>query len=306
MENETRTSQKRARVFGQRTFLVYWVVFLSFVLIVVALIANFSLGTKRFNEEMADHWSNGQSDGTTLLQKTKAPEASTKSLEETYNDIARMLNCVTVGIDGAKTLNGQIERVHGSGIIVGPQAVLTNLHIVEGASELGIQTYSPTVFAYSGEVAWADAENDLALIRVNTNTDLPCARLGNSDSVNAGDLIFAMGNPVGSNSNVFTSGTVCDRGQSFNVGARTYHRMIRTQTYMSPGSSGGPLANIYGEIIGINTAIAGPKGEFTGFGLSTPVNRVASVVQTAQVAANIQPGVPRSTANYHNEYSLAA
>lgn len=306
MDEATNNTPKKTRALAQRAFLVHWVVILSLILIVVAVIANFRVGTKSFKQEMADHWPNGKSDGTTLLPRTKAPGAATKSLEETYNDIARMLNCVTVSIDGSRAVNGQLERVHGSGIIVGPQDVLTNLRIVEGASQLGIHTYSPMVSAYSGQVTWADAENDLALIRVNTNTPLPCARLGNSDSVNAGDFIFTMGNPVGSNSNVFTSGTVCDRGQTFNVGTRTYHRMIRTQTYMSPGSSGGPLANIYGEIIGINTAISGSNGEFTGFSLSTPINRVASVAQTAQAAAGVQPVVPRPSGNYYNEYSLAA
>lgn len=267
----------------KRIALAAWIFFLSCILIPVAIVVNFNLGYAQFKLEMAEHWV----DYNAAVQPPATPTApagsSAATLEKTYNAVARSLNNVCVSIAGSRAVHGIPEQVHGSGIVIADTYVLTNYHVIENASDIHVTVYVPTEVSYPAGVVATDRTNDLALMRVQTTTLLASASLANSDTVNPGDMVFAMGNAFASG-NVFTSGIVCDTNQSFAVDGRAYRMMIRTETYTYPGSSGGPLANINGEIIGINTAIYNPRNKFTGISFAIPINRAAALLQRAGVS----------------------
>ncbi len=260
--------------------LTTWVIFLTAIIIPVAVIANFNMGYGMFQVEMAEHW---------IGYKPPAPPdapppLSASALERTYNNIAHGMNHVCARITGGMIINGAPEQVHGSGVIIGDQYMLTNYHVVGNAVEIQVTVYTQanTEATYPAAIIMADPANDLALLKVSTKTVLPSADLGNSDTVNPGDMVFAMGNAFGSG-NVFTTGMVADRDQSFSTGGRSYNNMIRTESYTYPGSSGGPLANINGEIIGINTAIYNPDGKFTGISFAIPINRALALLKNSGI-----------------------
>lgn len=252
----------------QRLLLFIWIAFLSFIVIIASVIADFNMGYRQFKLEMAEHWVDYTPDTNNQGQSSM----SAASLERTYNTLARSLNDVSVKITGARLINGAKDQMHGSGVIINEQYVLTNYHVIENTTDIRVTVYTPFEISYSALVISTDEVNDLALLKIKTTKALASASLGNSDTVTAGDMVFAMGNAFGKG-NIFTTGVICGRSQSFSVDARVYRNMIRTETYMYPGSSGGPLANINGEIIGINTAIYNPQGKFTGISFAMPINR---------------------------------
>ena len=228
------------------------------------------------------------------------PGVSAGALETTYNQIAGAMNRVTVSI---YTGNSGVTRplLLGSGVLIYNQYVVTNYHVIENAPDLSVTVYSPAT-VYSAKVVLADRAEDIAVISVAANKALPAARLGNSDGVITGDMVFAMGNAFGTG-NVFATGVVCDNSQSFVAGAKNYRNMIQTEAPVYPGSSGGPLVNISGEVIGVNTAISDPQGQFNGVGFATPINRVLALLQNANLAdLNGGPGAPVAA----TAYSVAA
>ncbi|MBF0252454.1 MAG: trypsin-like peptidase domain-containing protein [Candidatus Omnitrophica bacterium] len=284
-----------------------WIGFLSVIIIILAVIVNNNLGNRQFKIEMQEHWPGAQPQPVHKPVQVNFQGALT-AIEQSYNDIAQELNKVSVCISGGKVVNGVPQQINATGIIVGNQYVLTNYHVIENATHLYVIARTPAIVSVPAEVIRTDWNNDIALLKINTTAVLPIARIGNSDTVNAGDIVFAVGNALGSG-NVFTSGMVCDRNQSFTINGRNYQNMIRTETYMFPGSSGGPLANIRGEVIGINTAIYDPNGNFTGISFVTPINRALKLIQSWNL-----PGINTFGGQYvqvayspvDNPYSLAA
>lgn len=267
----------------KRLALVIWVIFLSCILIPVAVIVNFNLWYRQFRLEMAEHWVDYSTSNQATSSIGTATASSAATLEQTYNKIARSLNSVCVSITGGRIVNGVPDQVHGSGIIIADNFVLTNYHVIENAKDIYVTAYAVTPTSYPAQVVFTDWANDIALVKAQTNKVLPCATIANSDAVNPGDMVFAMGNAFGSG-NIFTSGIVCDTNQSFYVDGRQYRNMIRTETYMYPGSSGGPLVNINGEVIGVNTAIYNPRNKFTGISFAMPINRAMALFQNAGVS----------------------
>ena len=265
---------------NQRKVYIPWVIGLSILIVGVTVISNCNLGNRQFRQEMGEHW-HAPAPVSPMLRIAAPVDMGAGSLEQTYNGIAQMLNQVSVSIKGSRIVNGNQTQLDGSGIIIGGQFALTNFHVVENATDLDVFTSAPASRGYHAVVAQVDQANDLALLRIQTDQNLPSAVLGNSDVVNAGDMVFAMGNAFGKG-NIFTTGIVSDRDQTFSVSGRIYRNMIRTDTYMYPGSSGGPLADIHGQIIGINTAIFDPNGNFTGISFSTPIKRALALLQTVQ------------------------
>jgi len=265
-----------------------WLIFLTGILVPVAIVANFNMAYHMFQIEMAEHWIGYKHP----VYASGAPVMSAASLEKVYNNIAHSMNHVCARITGGKVINGTPEQVIGSGVVIADQYMLTNYHVVGGAKDIQVTVYTPidTEMTFSASIVMFDAVNDLALMRIDTATVLPSASLGNSDNVTPGDLVFAMGNAFGSG-NVFTTGVVCDRAQNFTIEGNTYTNMIRTESYTYPGSSGGPLADINGDIIGINTAIYNPQGKFTGITLAIPINRALTLLKQGGVPAGDGPGI---------------
>ena len=169
------------------------------------------------------------------------------------------------------------ERSLGSGVIVDSKGyILTNNHVVDKADKIRVNLMGdPETVTYTATVIGTDAETDLAVIKIDAKKPLPAAKLGNSDSMQVGDWVLAIGSPFGLNETV-TAGIVSAIGRNI-VPNRQFESFIQTDAAINPGNSGGPLVNMNGEIIGINTAIYTSGGGYQGVGFAMPSNTVVNV-----------------------------
>src|ERR1035437_386359 len=169
------------------------------------------------------------------------------------------------------------QRSLGSGVIVdGKGYILTNRHVVEKADRIRVklQDDAPGVL-HDAKVIGTDQETDLAVIKIDTDHALTVAKLGNSDSMQVGDWVLAIGSPFGLQETV-TAGIVSAKGRSI-VPNRQFQSFIQTDAAINPGNSGGPLVNMAGEVVGINTAILTETSSYAGVGFAMPSNTVAQV-----------------------------
>jgi serine protease Do len=178
----------------------------------------------------------------------------------------------------------QAERSLGSGVIVDKHGyVLTNNHVVEQATKIQVQLNGDSN-KYTAKVVGVDEDTDLAVIKIDAGKELPTAKLGNSDGVQVGDWVLAIGSPFGLQATV-TAGIISakDRG---GIGHQ-FQRFLQTDAAINPGNSGGPLVDLAGEVIGINTAIiTGSRGyEGVGFALpsSTAINVYNQIISQGRV-----------------------
>jgi S1-C subfamily serine protease len=161
---------------------------------------------------------------------------------------------------GPKVRNARERGGLGSGIVISPDGlVLTNSHVVGASKEIRLRDIEGIVT--DARVLGVDPDTDLALLRADGVRDLHCASLGNSKSLRRGQLVVAIGNPLGFESTV-TAGVVSALGRSIrSVSGRTIEDVIQTDAALNPGNSGGPLVSTAAEVIGINTAIiSGAQG----------------------------------------------
>ena len=182
----------------------------------------------------------------------------------------------------------------GSGFIIDENGfILTNNHVIEGAKEILVTLADDSSFA--AEVIGSDDKTDLALIKIETGKKLPFAKLGDSDKIRVGDWILAIGNPFGLGGSV-TAGIVSAKSRDIEAGA--YDNFIQTDASINQGSSGGPMFNMSGEVIGINSAIFSTNGGSMGIGFAVPVNLSKFVisqlkekgkVERSQIGIKIQP-----------------
>ncbi|KMQ50249.1 trypsin-like serine protease [Chitinispirillum alkaliphilum] len=165
----------------------------------------------------------------------------------------------------------------GSGVIVSKEGyIITNYHVIAGAAEIEIRMSNDRTF--STELVGIDSLSDLAVLKITGNVpeDLPVAYLADSDSVEPGDWVVAVGNPFSLTSSV-TAGIVSALGRQ--VGdASQYQDFIQTDAAINPGNSGGALVNIYGELVGINTLIYSKTGGFIGIGFAIPINMAKKIM----------------------------
>lgn len=154
--------------------------------------------------------------------------------------------------------------------------ILTNNHVVDGATKIQVQLNGQST-KYTAKVVGTDAETDLAVLKINTDRELPVAKLGNSNSVRVGDWVLAVGSPFGLRATV-TAGIISakDRGQAEGVG-RQFQHFLQTDAAINPGNSGGPLVDLAGQVIGINTAIETQSGGYQGVGFALPSNTAIKV-----------------------------
>jgi serine protease Do len=167
----------------------------------------------------------------------------------------------------------------GSGVIVDPKGyIVTNRHVVERADRIRVKLIDdPKGYpGHDAKVIGTDSETDLAVIKIDMDKSLPAAKLGNSDGMNVGDWVLAIGSPFGLNSTV-TAGIVSATGRGDIVPGRQFQNFIQTDAAINPGNSGGPLVNMRGEVIGINTAIYTEGGGYQGVGFAMPSTTVAQV-----------------------------
>jgi Do/DeqQ family serine protease len=164
------------------------------------------------------------------------------------------------------------EKSLGSGFIINKEGyILTNDHVVRDAASIKVKLSNEQV--YDGRVVGGDPKTDMAIIKINAHGDLPVAVLGDSDSLEVGQWVIAIGNPFGLSRTV-TVGVVSATGRT-GMGIETYENFIQTDAAINPGNSGGPLLNINGEVIGINTAIVA-AGQ--GIGFAIPVNMAKEII----------------------------
>ncbi len=162
----------------------------------------------------------------------------------------------------------------GSGFIVDKAGIIiTNNHVIQDADEITVILQDNT--SLKAEVVGRDPKTDLAVLQVKPIKDLPAVSLGDSDKIRVGDWVVAIGNPFGLGGTV-TAGIVSARGRNINSGP--YDDFIQTDASINRGNSGGPLFNLDGEVIGINTAIFSPSGGSIGIGFSIPSSTAKGII----------------------------
>lgn len=163
------------------------------------------------------------------------------------------------------------QRGMGSGVIVGEEGyILTNHHVIDGADDVKVMLSDEREF--EAEIIGSDSKTDVAVLKIDA-ADLPALKLGNSESVEVGDIVLAIGNPFGIGQTV-TMGIVGATSREFGIMAREqgYEDFIQTDAAINPGNSGGALVNAHGEVVGINTAILSRSGGNNGVGFAIPIN----------------------------------
>jgi serine protease Do len=175
------------------------------------------------------------------------------------------------------------QRGQGSGFVISDEGyIFTNNHVVAGADEITVKLSDGREF--KGKVKGADEKLDLALIKIDTKEHLPVAPLGDSDAIEVGEWVMAIGNPFGLAQTV-TAGIVSAKGRW--IGSGPYDDFIQTDASINPGNSGGPLFNVNGEVIGINSAII-QGGQ--GIGFAIPVNMAKAVLTQLKETGKVTRG----------------
>jgi serine protease Do len=174
----------------------------------------------------------------------------------------------------------------GSGFIIDPSGyVVTNNHVVKGASEVTVRLGDDSV--YPAEIVGTDPQTDLALLKIDAKRPLPAVEFGNSDKSEVGDWVMAVGNPFGLGGTV-TAGIISARGR--NIDAGPYDDFLQIDAPINQGNSGGPLFNLDGSVIGVNTAIYSPSGGSVGIGFAIPSNMVKTVVAQLRETGKVERG----------------
>lgn len=187
------------------------------------------------------------------------------------------------GMEGPSQQFKPRSKGQGSGVIISSDGyILTNNHVVEGVKTAKVTLSDGSEL--EGKVVGTDPKTDLALVKVTSSKALPAAQLGNSDQLEVGDWVMAIGNPFGLEATV-TVGVLSGKGRV--IGASLYDDFLQTDASINPGNSGGPLFNTQGEVVGINTAII-PNAQ--GIGFSIPVNMAKDIVQQLKSQGRVVRG----------------
>ncbi len=180
----------------------------------------------------------------------------------------------------------RVQNSLGSGVIVSPQGlIVTNNLVVAGGTDIRVALADKREF--EAKLLLTDERTDLAVLKIEVEDEaLPVLPLGDSDSLEVGDLVLAIGNPFGVGQTV-TTGIVSALART-QVGISDYQFFIQTDAAINPGNSGGALVNMAGELVGINTAIFSRSGGSIGIGFAIPVNMVKTVVQSAETGEAVK------------------
>ncbi|MBI3933054.1 MAG: trypsin-like peptidase domain-containing protein, partial [Acidobacteria bacterium] len=158
------------------------------------------------------------------------------------------------------------QRSLGSGIVVDPKGyIITNNHVVSRADRIKVKILDDPKL-YDARIVGADSETDIAVIKIEADRPLKAVKIGNSNGLNVGDWVLAIGSPFGLEETV-TAGIISAKGRDIDS-SRQFQKFIQTDAAINPGNSGGPLLNMAGEVIGVNTAIATGTGSYAGVGFA--------------------------------------
>jgi serine protease Do len=213
--------------------------------------------------------------------------------EQFFHDF---LNRARPGQHGEPRVERKTQSL-GSGFIIDPSGlIVTNNHVIEGADEVSVTLQDNTVL--KAKIVGRDETGDLALLKVNASHPLPTVEFGDSDTARVGDWVIAIGNPFGLGGTV-TAGIVSARSRDIRQGP--YDDFIQTDAAINKGNSGGPLFDMNGKVIGINTAIYSPSGLSIGIGFAIPSNMAKTIIAQIQkyghprrgwLGVKIQPVTP--------------
>lgn len=179
------------------------------------------------------------------------------------------------------------SRGVGSGFIVSPKGyILTNEHVVEGATRITVGLQSGE--KYRGKVVGIDEETDVAVIKIEAPQDLPTVTLGDSNAAEVGDWVLAMGSPFGLDQTV-TAGIISKKERETPY-FTSFQRFLQTDAAINRGNSGGPLVNMRGEVIGVNSQIATSTGDYNGIGFALPANEANFVYRQIVAQGKVRRG----------------
>ena len=180
-------------------------------------------------------------------------------------------------------------RALGSGFLISPDGrILTNNHVISGSSKIEVRFADGS--RYTGKVLVADRADDLAMIQIDPKKKVPFLKLGDSDALQVGQKVLAIGNPFGF-SGTLTTGVVSSLGREIRNENSTLEGLVQTDAAINEGNSGGPLLDSQGNVIGINTAILAPSGGNIGIGFAMPINRAKAMLEDFRVGKSF--GRPR-------------
>ena len=180
-------------------------------------------------------------------------------------------------------------RALGSGFLISPDGrILTNNHVISGSSKIEVRFSDGS--RYTAKVLVADRADDLAMIQIDPKKKLPFLKLGDSDALQVGQKVLAIGNPFGF-SGTLTTGIVSSLGREIRNENSTLEGLVQTDAAINEGNSGGPLLDSQGNVIGINTAILAPSGGNIGIGFAMPINRAKAMLEDFRVGKSF--GRPR-------------
>ncbi len=222
-----------------------------------------------------------------LWSEPQVAKGAGLSADEINNiEIYRTAHNATVHISSTVYRRGWFGQIipepgTGSGFLInGDGRILTNYHVVSGSAQEIVVTLADKT-KYKGEVLVRDPSNDLAMIRIQPKKKLAFLKLGDSDNLQVGQKVLAIGNPFGLDGTL-TTGIISSLGRDLrDEQGRMLEGTIQTDAAINPGNSGGPLLDSQGSVIGINTAIFGPGGNI-GIGFAMPVNRAKSMLEGFQ------------------------
>lgn len=181
----------------------------------------------------------------------------------------------------------RMQRGAGSGVLVGEDGmILTNHHVIDGATKILVKLQNGKTL--EAEVIGSDAPSDLAVIKLN-GTGFPFLALGNSDDVRVGDIVLAIGNPLGIGQTV-TAGIISAKGRRTGISDGTFEDFLQTDAPINRGNSGGALVNLNGELIGINSQIISPSGGSIGIGFAIPSNMAKNVMSQLVESGSVRRG----------------
>ncbi|MCI5081041.1 MAG: trypsin-like peptidase domain-containing protein [Saprospiraceae bacterium] len=219
----------------------------------------------------------------------KPRDWSMEDLPGDFVGVSKLATSAVVNITALSTTGYQMSS--GSGVIIDRKGfIVTNHHVVEDGSRFEIALSDKRKF--EGRLIGSDPTTDLALIKIEDGKGLPHMSFGDSDKVDVGQWVLAVGNPLNLTSTV-TAGIVSAKARNINIlrGAYSIESFIQTDAVVNPGNSGGALANTRGELVGINTAIISESGGYEGYSFAIPSNLVKKVIADLKDYGKVQRAV---------------
>lgn len=268
-------------------------IIVSIALVAVLSVSGYSLVTSRhsdveISDELKDNLSLGQESGSDTSVKKLVTGSSGRVY--TTPEVVDLVGPAVVGVVNKTTYTnpyagiygnlpstgGQVEQGSGSGVIISRDGyIVTNSHVIEGATEIGIVLNSGET--YSAKLVGQDTRTDLAVVKIDA-TDLTYAVLGTSSSLRVGDTAIAIGNPLGQEfAGTTTQGIISGLNRSVTIDNKTLN-LIQTDAAINPGNSGGALVSDKGEVIGINTAKIS-SSQYEGIGFAIPIDDAKPIIE---------------------------